>query len=232
MREPALLDIVDVTVRYGRRDVLSGVSMHVAAGEVVGIRGRNGAGKSTLLRVAANVFRPRRGRRSGPLRCAYVPATMVPPPLTVRSWLALMPRPTRTDVRPVLEQLAFDGRMTDACRALSFGNYRKLLLTEALTAGRELVVIDEASVGLDDAGLAGLHQVARQFADAGGALVIADQDSQPIPCASRILRVTRGSLVVDGPDDHVVSITMRGPASNLPRLLDRAAEIGFSESSR
>ncbi len=59
---PGALDIEDVTVVAGGRALVSGVSLRVAPGEVVGLAGPNGAGKSTLLRTVYRTLRPTAGR--------------------------------------------------------------------------------------------------------------------------------------------------------------------------
>ncbi len=59
---PSLLQVEDATVRFGGVTALSGVSVAVESGEVVGVVGALGAGKSTLLRVAAGTLVPERGR--------------------------------------------------------------------------------------------------------------------------------------------------------------------------
>jgi ABC-type multidrug transport system ATPase subunit len=58
----ALLEISGLALTLGGRQVLDGIDLAVAPGEVVGILGPNGAGKSTLLRRAARLARPTSGR--------------------------------------------------------------------------------------------------------------------------------------------------------------------------
>lgn len=147
--ESATVRLVDVTVRYGRLTVLRDVDFAVEPGECVAVSGANGVGKTTLLRALAGVFRPNAGRRVGPRTCAYVPATVEHTPVTAGHWLAGMPRSARADPHVMLEALGFDGDLRAPCRALSFGNSRKLLLAEALSSGEQFVVIDEVSAGLD-----------------------------------------------------------------------------------
>src|SRR5690606_912606 len=54
--------IEGVTRRYGRRWALRGVTLSVAAGEVVGVEGHNGSGKSTLLRILSTAIKPTGGK--------------------------------------------------------------------------------------------------------------------------------------------------------------------------
>ena len=57
-----LLEVEDLRVDYGAVRAIHGVSLSVAAGEVVALLGANGAGKSTMLRTISGLVRPRAGR--------------------------------------------------------------------------------------------------------------------------------------------------------------------------
>ena len=54
----SLLDIKNLQVRYGRKEVIKGISMSVEAGEIVTLIGANGAGKSTVLRTISGLKAP------------------------------------------------------------------------------------------------------------------------------------------------------------------------------
>ena len=58
---PSLVELVNLTKSFGAVRALDGVSMHVSAGEVVGLMGDNGAGKSTLVKILAGNYRPTSG---------------------------------------------------------------------------------------------------------------------------------------------------------------------------
>jgi ABC-type multidrug transport system ATPase subunit len=224
-----------VTLAYGNKVVLDGVSVSVSGGELLGVRGANGAGKTTLLRLLAGVCRPSSGLRYGPKRAAYVPAALTPPKLSARLWLDGLPRAHRTDPLAALDRLGFDGKLDGPCRALSFGNLRKLLLAEALSSGESLIAIDECSAGLDDRGIAGFAALVAELREGGVALVLADQQSRPIPSATRVVQVGGGSIVdVDGLDAQIqansetVELRFRGPAVAANDLTREAEALGFA----
>ena len=225
--ESATVRLVDVTVRYGRLTVLRDVDFAVEPGECVAVSGANGAGKTTLLRALAGVFRPNAGRRVGPRTCAYVPATVEHTPVTAGHWLAAMPRSARSDPNVMLEALGFDGDLGAPCRALSFGNLRKLLLAEALSSGEQFVVIDEVSAGLDQRGLDGLHRAVAELREAGCAFVLADQQTRPVRGADVAYLVADRGVRIDVPGERS-SIHLTGPTASLSALVDGAAELGFA----
>ena len=57
-----MLEVVDLSVAYGQRRALDGVSLTVGRGEIVTLLGANGSGKSTTLRAISGLVRPQRGR--------------------------------------------------------------------------------------------------------------------------------------------------------------------------
>ncbi|CAL1238819.1 ABC transporter ATP-binding protein [Candidatus Methylocalor cossyra] len=70
-----MLEAVDLVFAYGKRTVLDGISLRVAAGEVVSLLGPNGSGKSTLLKLLLGIQRPSRGE----VRLDGVPLRRIPP---------------------------------------------------------------------------------------------------------------------------------------------------------
>ncbi len=161
-----LLSVRDVTARYGEAQVLQGVSLDVAAGEVVTLVGRNGAGKSTLLRCLMGLHRSMTGRvefggrditRLPPhKRCrlglGYVPDDRgVYASLTVEENLTLPPATGPDawsleqvyDAFPVLEQ-----RRKQPGTHLSGGEQQMLSVARVLRMGARLLLADEPTEGL------------------------------------------------------------------------------------
>lgn len=230
----ATVTLRDVTIAFGDQEVLRAASLAVAAGDVIGIHGANGSGKTSLLRVFANAAVPAVGSRSGPSTCAYVPPTIDPLPLRCGDWLGLFPRARRDDPQPVLRELGFDSDLSKRLGDLSFGNLRKLLLTEALTSGEPLIVIDEFAAGLDRHGTAAAHVIVARLAAMGVTIVLADQQDRAFPLGTRMFEIADQTIapvgVVTDCADQQVEITVRGPESQLNALIDSARSHGFEPS--
>lgn len=219
--------LLGVGVRFGRAVVLDGIDFAVPSGSCIAISGANGAGKTTLLRVLAGVFRPNAGRRVGPSSCAYVPAVVEHTSISAGKWLAGVPRQKRTNSHEMLAALGFDGDLRSDCRALSFGNSRKLLLAEALSSGEQLIVVDEVSAGLDQRGLDGLFDTIGTLRSSGCSFVLADQQSRPVVIADASFVVADGGLHPDG-KDGCASVRVTGPRKNLDSLIVLADNLGFT----
>lgn|GEM_PF-2568292 len=249
----SVVTLSGVGVSYGSNRVFDDMNLRVDAGECLGVRGRNGSGKTTLLRLLANAFALQHGTREGPPLVAYVPAALTPPPITGRMWLHGLPRPGRGDPNAALSTLAFRGLLDKPCASLSFGNLRKLLLAEAFSAGTDLVIVDEATAGLDAPGIEGVKQLVAAALRRGAAVVMADQDKRAMPWVTRAVEVLDGGVVergvvdggvVDGGVVHGavaenpeaasagqgqhVQVTLVGPGANLSLLMETASELGFA----
>ena len=223
-----MLALNALSVRLAGREVLRNVELSVAPRQIVGVTGPNGAGKTTLLRVAANLVRPAKGRRVGSPRLAYVPAAIDPPVLTARSWLVGVRQQRREPFGVLLERLGFDGHLDRPCRELSFGNFRKLLLADAFSSWANLIVLDEASEGLDSHGAAALVELMAQTRSQGGSILFAEQQTQRMVGVDRVVWLQRRALAVESfSSDGEVTLRFRGPVAAVSELAERAEALGF-----
>ncbi|MBR1671389.1 MAG: ABC transporter ATP-binding protein [Fretibacterium sp.] len=156
------------------RDIVSGVTLSVREGELVGVIGPNGSGKSSLLRCVYRMNRPRRGivlldgrdvwemgAREAALRSAAVPQEMPSQfDFTVREIAAMgryphkgmMERDTERDGRLVTQALEYVGMLACADRAfssLSGGEKQRALIARAIAQGTDLLILDEPTNHLD-----------------------------------------------------------------------------------
>jgi ABC-type multidrug transport system ATPase subunit len=222
----ASIELQNVGLSFGRQPILSGVSLAVTNGDVVALRGANGSGKSTLLRMLAGVLRPSAGQRIGKPTIAFLPVGVTPPQLSANDWLAHL-RPGRTGWADALEELGFRGNRNEPCRVLSLGNFRKMLIADALTSGAQLILLDEATVGLDDPGRDALTNMVRRLSALGTAVVMSEQDAEPIPSATSTWRIGNGRVLAAADAHDIVTATFTGGSGQLAALTTEAERLGF-----
>ncbi len=165
----------------------------------------------------------------GSRRVAYVPAAIPPPSLSAKSWLRGVRSRHDGDPFAALKQLGFDGELGRSCRALSFGNLRKLLLADALSSTADLIVIDEANIGLDTAGHQGMTELVTENLARGAAVVAAVQQSETMAGADSIVVV--GDRTIRERDAEEADIGFRGPPEQIGTLIRAAHELGFRPTS-
>ena len=196
----ALLSLHDMSVALGGRDVVRGVSVDVAAGELVVIVGPNGAGKTTLLRALAGLV-PARGtlrvlghdparvaRRVIAKDLAYLPQQYeLAFPFAVHE-VVLLGRYARqaglgmasdADLAAAQEAMAATDVAHLAERRfdeLSGGEARRVILAQALCQGARCLLLDEPTAGLDPAHARGVFELLKAQADAGKTAIVVTHD--------------------------------------------------------
>ena len=150
----SLLELEQVTVRFGPLTVLDHFSLSVPQGSTTGIMGPSGSGKTTLLRVMMGLQRPDEGRILGftGRRSAVFQENRLCDNLSVRTNLRLTaPHAGDALLEETLSALGLDGQLHQPVRLLSGGMQRRIALARALLADFTLLFLDEPFTGLDDA---------------------------------------------------------------------------------
>ena len=159
----SLIQVEDLSVRYGARTALSRVSLRVEPSEIVTIVGPNGSGKTSLLRAIIGAIKPFQGRvvQASSLKIGYVPQKLhidETLPITVSRFLKLPGGVTAADIDYALTQAGVPKLTKAQLSQLSGGQFQRVLLARALIAKPDLLLLDEATQGLDQRGSASFYQ--------------------------------------------------------------------------
>ena len=224
----ALLTCSGIDAAYGQVQVLFGVDVAVAEGEVLALLGTNGAGKSTILRVAAGLLRPSSGRvvfdgadvtKADPVERVKAGLVCVPggrgvfASLTVAENLRLAGWLTRRDrafmeetTRRVLELFPVLGeRLSAKASSLSGGEQQMLTLAQVLFCRPRLIMIDELSLGLAPSVVSTLLDVVRAIAESGTTIVLVEQSvNLATSLAERAAFMERGQVRFAGPTAELI----------------------------
>lgn len=213
------LRVIDVAAGYGGRAIISGVSLDVAAGELVALLGPNGAGKSTLLAAIAGMMRPLAGRVMldgqevtglDPARLAAAGVALVPQRrnvfrtlsvaenLAIGAWPA--PRLASRRREEVLALFpALSPALPRAAGLLSGGQRQMLALGMALMAGPRLLLLDEPTAGLSPALVEETLVAIARLRGAGiGALLVEQNAREALRHADRALVLAGGGVARRG----------------------------------
>lgn len=158
-----LIETRNLFVYLGQRQILEDINMVVKRGEIVSIIGPNGSGKSTLLRTLIGAVKPSSGQvlRSPGLSIGYVPQRLhidETLPMSVRRFMSLPQRPATDELDAAMAVAGVSGLDRQQVRSLSGGQFQRVLLARALLEKPDLLLLDEATQGLDHRGSAGFYR--------------------------------------------------------------------------
>ena len=193
-----------LSVRLGTSEVLSGITLGIAPGEIVTILGPNGSGKSTLLRALLGIVPASKGRvtRQAGLRVGYVPQRLTIDrslPMTVRRFLSLPVHCTDGQASEVLARVGVPDVTLRQMTDLSGGQFQRVLLARALLADPQLLVLDEPTQGLDQPGEAAFYRlIAHVRAQTGAAVLMVSHDLHVVMAASDRVICLNGHICCEG----------------------------------
>lgn len=207
----SLVQVNSVSIRYGAKTVLSHVSLEINAGEIVTIVGPNGSGKTSLLRAIIGAVKPYKGSVtiSGGVKTGYVPQKLhidETLPITVSRFLKLPGGINASDIENALTQAGVPDLSKMQLSQLSGGQFQRVLLARALIGKPDLLLLDEATQGLDQRGSASFYQqieTVRQ--ETGCAVLMISHELHVVMSASDRVICLNGHVCCEGTPAVVAS---------------------------
>jgi len=216
-----MLELDNVQVSYGAAPALWGVSLRIAAGELVCVVGPNGAGKTTLINAIAGLNRV----TSGALRMDGRDLTSLPRNRFCDQGIAVVPEgrrlftgmtvaenlelgsyraAARAERAQSLERVlavfpALQERLGAPAGALSGGQQQMLAIGRALMAKPRLLLLDEPSLGLAPSIVLEMFKVIREINAGGVAVLLVEQNvAMALEVATRAYVLEEGRIVTEG----------------------------------
>jgi len=236
-----VLEIHELTKRFGRRFAVDGLSMQIQKGDIFGFLGQNGAGKSTTIRMTLGLVRPTFGTITllgadmsrAPLKALARTGAIVESPafydkLSGRQNLKLFSRmsggATNGRINGVLDIVGLRGRADDPVRVYSHGMRQRLGIAQALLPKPDFVILDEPTDGLDPQGI---HEIRKLITglrdDLGLTVMLSSHMLHEVEICNRVAIIDQGKMLYQGTiddligKDKIVKIRVNQP--------DRACEL-------
>ncbi len=201
-----VLDVEDLRLRRGTRDILCGVSLTAHRGEIVVIMGASGSGKTTILRTIAGLERQDSGRiaidggRAGMVfqfHCLFEHLTALENICLAPVHAHGVPRDdAERRGRELLSAFGIAHRASALPRELSGGEAQRVAIARALAVDPQVLLLDEPTASLDPDRRAEVRALLQTLARQGRTLVVATHDEDfARGLATRTYRLLNGALV-------------------------------------
>ena len=226
MSKECLLQVQNVTKRYGDKIALNDFSMDICPGEIVALIGENGAGKPTLLNTICGYIRPSAGQ------VQYKGENIIEKPLTIREFgiliepqfldyisaeenlrllSQLVNRKQDTRIKELLEKTELYSNRKKKVKEFSFGMKQRLGLCQCLLTEVSFLILDEPFVGLDPIGKEIFKQTIMDIAHKQNVPVLFsshDLDDVDEIC-DRLVMISNGNKQLDHPLEHKQTYTVK-----------------------
>jgi ABC-2 type transport system ATP-binding protein len=219
-----MIEVQNLTKRYGPVTAIHDVSFSVAPGEIVGFLGPNGAGKSTTMRILA-CFMPASGgtarvagydvfRESMEVRrrIGYLPESVplyndmrVAPYLDFVAEVKGVPRSARKSrVADVMDRCLISDVQNRLIRNLSKGYRQRVGLAQAIVSDPHVLILDEPTIGLDPRQIAEIRSLIKSLAGEHTVILSTHILPEVSMLCSGVVIINRGAIVAQGPIDRLV----------------------------
>jgi ABC-2 type transport system ATP-binding protein len=213
-----MIEVNDLSKRYGRVAAVRGITFNINRGEIVGFLGPNGAGKTTTMRMLTTFLPPSDGtarvagfdilKQSDEVRknIGYLPETPpLYPELTVKEYLSFVAElkgvaygEVKRAVGSVIERCRLVDVTDRLCGELSKGYRQRVGLAQALVNTPPVLILDEPTSGLDPSQIIEIRKLIRELAEKHTVILSTHILPEVSEICSRVVIIARGKIIVEG----------------------------------
>ena len=205
-----LIEISNLEIKYGSKKVLQNINLSLNAGEIVTIVGPNGSGKTSLFKAIIGSIPYSNGKiRIKPnIRVGYVPQQLKVDqtlPITVERFLKLAIK-DYNDTEKIAAFLGSKNIFKEQINNLSGGQMQRVLLARALINEPEVLLLDEATRGLDQPGIAAFYRKIENISKKTNcAVLMISHDLHVVMRASDRVICVNGHICCEGTPESVAT---------------------------
>jgi branched-chain amino acid transport system ATP-binding protein len=228
MSAEKIIQVQNLTKRFGGVYAVKDVSLHLYKGEILGLIGANGAGKTTLFNMISGIFTPTSGKiiykgeeiqRMKPhkiCRLGIGRTYQIVQPFTMLTLLenvlagALMRHPSVAEARkiaePIIEKLGIQHLRDVPGSSLTLIQMKRMEIARALATEPDVLLLDEVMAGLNPTEREDLLATVQQVKETGVSIIIIEHVMRVIMhLSNRIYVLNQGELIAEGLPDEVMN---------------------------
>ena len=249
-----MIEVKNVTKKYGNKIAVDNISFEVKDGEVVGFLGPNGAGKSTTMNMITGFIEPTDGTimingndiskkaKKAKKQIGYMPENVpLYYELTVKEFITYMEelkfvkRPERkAEVDKVIKEAGLENVKNRLIRNLSRGYKQRVSLAGALVGNPDVIILDEPTVGLDPKQITEIRGLIKELGKKHTVILSTHILSEVSQICEKVVIINKGKIVaIDTPENleqktkekKGISVTVEDPKENMKKLKSKIPEI-------
>ena len=249
-----MIQVENITKRYGNFTAVDGISFDIDEGEIVGFLGPNGAGKSTTMNMITGFIEPSDGRiivdgydiskkpKKAKRQIGYMPEGVpLYSDLTVKEFVAYMAdlkgcdkKTKKEEIKKVLEETGLTEVQNKLTKNLSRGYKQRVSMAGALVGNPKVIILDEPTVGLDPKQVTEIRTLIKNLGKKHTVILSSHILSEVSQICNRVIIINKGKIVaIDTPENlenkvaqnNVVYVTVEDPENKMESIKEKLNNI-------
>ena len=249
-----MIEVKNVTKKYGSTIAVDNISFDVKYGEVVGFLGPNGAGKSTTMNMITGFIEPTNGQiiingndiskkpRKAKREIGYMPENIpLYYELTAKEFITYMAElkmvkrnERKQEVEKVINEMGLDEVQNKLIRNLSRGYKQRVSMAGALVGNPDVIILDEPTVGLDPKQISDIRNLIKELGKKHTVILSSHILSEVSQICERVIIINKGKIIaIDTPENleksarkkNGILVTVEDGKSHMNNLKDKISEI-------
>ena len=249
-----MIQVKNVTKKYGATIAVNDISFDVKDGEIVGFLGPNGAGKSTTMNMITGFIEPTNGQiiingndiskspRKAKKEIGYMPENVpLYYELTAREFISYMAElklvkrnERKKEVEKVIEETGLKEVQNKLIRNLSRGYKQRVSLAGALVGNPDVIILDEPTVGFDPKQITEIRSLIKQLGKKHTVILSTHILSEVSQICEKVIIINKGKIIaIDTPENlekstkekNGISVIVEDPKGNMKKLKQKIKEI-------
>lgn len=249
-----MIEVKNVTKKYGDTTAVDNISFDVKDGEVVGFLGPNGAGKSTTMNMITGFIEPTEGQiivnghdiskkpKKAKKQIGYMPESVpLYYELTVREFVTYMAelkfvgrKERKAEVEKVIKETGLQEVQKKLIRNLSRGYKQRVSLAGALVGNPDVIILDEPTVGLDPKQITEIRSLIKELGKKHTVILSTHILSEVSQICEKVVIINKGKIIaIDTPENlekttkekNSISVTVEDSKDNMSKLKAKIPQI-------
>lgn len=245
-----MIELKNVTKKYGNFKAVDNISFKIEKGEVVGFLGQNGAGKTTTMKMITGLIEPTNGEifiegekisRKSRKCIGYMPEnTPLYQELTVKEFIdymaelkALKRQERKQQVQKLITDLGLADVENKLIRNISRGYKQRVSLSGALIGNPDILILDEPTVGLDPKQVIEIRNLIKSLRKNHTVFISSHILSEISQMCQKVIIINKGKVVaIDTPNNlenkiarNSIVINIEDPNENIEKIKEKIPEI-------